>query len=92
MRQVRTRPIFSVRTRPLSSNTCRCWTTAARVMLSGLGEVRDRDGAFAELLHDPAASGVAEGVEDVMDGWLFAGHGLWLSEILFRFNVPVLAC
>ncbi len=35
IRQVRTRPVFSVWTRPLSSSTCRCWTTAARVMLSG---------------------------------------------------------
>ncbi len=35
MRQVRTLPTFSVRIRPLSSSTCRCCTTAARVMASG---------------------------------------------------------
>src|SRR6266508_3056240 len=35
MWQVRTRPTFSDRTRPLVSSTCRCWTTAGRDMGSG---------------------------------------------------------
>src|SRR5258707_2148628 len=33
--QVRTLPTFSVCTKPLSSNTCKCCTTAARVMSRG---------------------------------------------------------
>ena len=35
IRQVRTRPTFSVCTSPLSSRICRCCITAARVMASG---------------------------------------------------------
>jgi hypothetical protein len=34
-RQVRTRPIFSVRTSPLDSSTFRCWTTAGSDMANG---------------------------------------------------------
>ena len=36
MRQVRTRPTFSERTRPLASSTWRCWTTAASDISRGL--------------------------------------------------------
>src|ERR1700722_11202208 len=39
MRQVRTRPTFCGRTRPLSSSICRCCTTAASVMSSGLARL-----------------------------------------------------
>jgi len=35
-RQVRTRPIFSLRISPLASSTCRCCMTAAKVMSKGL--------------------------------------------------------
>src|SRR5665213_2951856 len=35
MRHVRTRPCFFVRTRPLASRTCRCWTTAGSDMAKG---------------------------------------------------------
>src|SRR5829696_2601971 len=35
MRQVRTRPTFSVRTRPLVSSTPRCWSTAGSEIVSG---------------------------------------------------------
>jgi hypothetical protein len=36
MLQVRVRPVFCDRTRPLASSTWTCWTTAARDMASGL--------------------------------------------------------
>src|SRR5579859_4936709 len=36
MVQVRVRPIFCDRTRPLDSSTCTCWTTAANDTSSGL--------------------------------------------------------
>jgi len=36
MLQVRVRPVFCDRTRPLASSTCTCWRIAARDMASGL--------------------------------------------------------
>ena len=47
MRQVRTRPTFSLFTRPDSSSTFRCSITAGSDMGSGRGQVADRGGAAA---------------------------------------------
>jgi len=44
MLQVRTRPTFSVRTNPLSSNTCKCCTTAAKVIARGFANLETEVG------------------------------------------------
>ena len=72
-RQVRTRPSFSVCTRPLSSRICRCWITAVGVMLSGPA-IGNRSRGFAEFFEDGATGRIAEGVEDLVDFDLRLGH------------------
>lgn len=59
--------------------------------VEGLCQPRDREGSFAESLHDCPAGGIAESMEDTADVHFLARHGrvpfrraLSLGRQLFR--------
>ena len=64
--QVRVRPSFCVRTRPLVSRICTCCTTAASDMDSGLPSSLTEAGPSAEPLEHEPAPGVGERMEDAI--------------------------
>ena len=63
MRQVRTRPTFSVVTRPASSSTPTCFFMPVRVMSNVSARSVIEASAARELVEDAAPGGVGEGGE-----------------------------
>ena len=67
MRQVRTRPVFSERTRPEASSTARCCITAGSDIASGRASSLTETGCLRQPLDDRPPGRIGEGLKGAVE-------------------------